>query len=131
MALDAQARAVRRCRGSVDRLDVCTERIPLVLGPDSVLAIARYVGKPAAAWTGDHAANFYRTSFDANRIRARIPEWAASNIRCTPHMVHGESDLLVRDQLSGSTLNVSHRSVPRAPARGGPRSRRCSRPFRR
>jgi hypothetical protein len=44
MALDAQACAVRRCRRSVDRLDVCTERIALVLGPDSVLAIARYVG---------------------------------------------------------------------------------------
>ena len=42
----------------MDRLDVCTERIALVLGPDSVLAIARYVGKPAAAWTGDHAASF-------------------------------------------------------------------------
>src|SRR5947208_16858870 len=72
MALDAQARAVRRCRRSVDRLDLCTERIALVLGPDSVLAIARYVGKPAAAWTGDHAANFYRTSFGTNRTRARI-----------------------------------------------------------
>jgi hypothetical protein len=47
----------------VDRLDVCTERIALVLGPDSVLAIARYVRKPAAAWTGDHAASFYRTIF--------------------------------------------------------------------
>jgi hypothetical protein len=98
MALDAQARAVGRCRGSVDRLDVCTERIALVLGPDSALAIARYVGKPAAAWAGDHVASFYRTSFDANRIRARIREWAASNIGCTPQMVHGESDLLVRDQ---------------------------------
>jgi hypothetical protein len=38
-----------------------------MLGPDGVLAIARYVGKPAAAWTGDHAANFYRTSFGTNR----------------------------------------------------------------
>src|SRR5437763_4992554 len=70
MALDAQACAIRRCRGSVDKLDVCTERIALVLGPDSVLAIARYVGKPAAAWTGDHAANFYRSSFGTNRTRA-------------------------------------------------------------
>jgi hypothetical protein len=70
MALDAQACAVRSCRRSVDRLDVCTERIALVLGPDSVLAIARYVGKPPAAWTGDHAANFYRTSYGTNRTRA-------------------------------------------------------------
>ncbi len=54
----------------MDRLDVCTERIALVLGPDSVLAIARYVGKPPAAWTGDHAANFYRTSCGTNRTRA-------------------------------------------------------------
>jgi hypothetical protein len=54
----------------VDRLDICRERIALVLGPDSVLAIVRYVGKPAAAWTGDHAANFYRTSFGTNRTRA-------------------------------------------------------------
>ena len=83
MALDAQARAVRRCRGSVDRLDVCTERIALVLGPDSVLAIARYVGKPAAAWTGDHAANFYRTSFGTNRTRARI-----STMGCIEHPLY-------------------------------------------
>lgn len=82
----------------MDRLDVCTERIALVLGPDSVLAIARYVGKPAAAWTGDHAANFYRTSFGTNRTRARISRMAASNIRRTPQMVRGESDLLLRDQ---------------------------------
>jgi len=56
----------------VDRLDVCTERVALVLGPDSVLAIARYVGEPAAAWTGDHPANFYRTSGGTNQARARI-----------------------------------------------------------
>jgi hypothetical protein len=80
----------------VDRLDVCTERIALVLGPDSVLAIARYVGKPAAAWTGDHAANFYRTSFGTNRTRAE--DGAASRIRCTPQLVRGEPNLLVRDQ---------------------------------
>jgi hypothetical protein len=55
----------------VDRLGVCTERIALVLGPHSVLAIARYVGKPAAAWTGDHAANFYRTTFGTNQARAK------------------------------------------------------------
>jgi hypothetical protein len=67
MALDAQACAVRRCRSSLYRLDVCAERIALMLGPDGVLAIARYVGKPAAAWTGDHAANFYRTSLGTNR----------------------------------------------------------------
>ena len=66
----------------MDRLDVCTERIALVLGPDSVLAIARYVGKPAAAWTGDHAANFYRTSFGTNRTRARI-----STMGCTTSVV--------------------------------------------
>jgi hypothetical protein len=58
MPLDAQACAVRRCRRSVDRLDVCTERIALVLGPDGLLAVARYFGKPTAAWTGDHAATF-------------------------------------------------------------------------
>ena len=51
----------------MDRLDVCTERIALVLGPDSVLAIAWYLSKPPAAWTGDHAANFYRTSYGTNR----------------------------------------------------------------
>lgn len=56
----------------MDRLDVGAERIALMLGPDSVLAIARYVGKPAAAWTGDHAAHFYRTSFGTNRTRPRI-----------------------------------------------------------
>ena len=61
MALDAQACAVWRCRGSVDGFDVCAERVALVLGPDSVLAVARDVGQPAAAWTGDHAASFYRT----------------------------------------------------------------------
>jgi hypothetical protein len=66
MALDAKACAVRRCRRSVDRLDVCTERIALVLGPDSVLAIARYVRKPAAAWTGDHAA--ISTDRDGTRV---------------------------------------------------------------
>ena len=58
----------------MDRLDVCTERIALVLGPDSVLAISRDLGKPAAAWTGDHAANFYRTSFGTRRTRERIPK---------------------------------------------------------
>jgi hypothetical protein len=77
MALDAKACAVRRCRRSVDRLDACTERIALVLGPDSVLAIARHVGKPAAAWTGDHAATFYRTSFGTNRTRRGSRGWAA------------------------------------------------------
>ena len=76
----------------MDRLDVGAERIALMLGPDSVLAIARYVGKPAAAWTGDHAANFYRTSFGTNRTRAPVSRMAASNIRCTPQMVRGESD---------------------------------------
>ena len=55
----------------MDRLDVCTERIALVLGPDSVLAIARYVRKPAAAWTGDHALVSTELS-SANRTRARI-----------------------------------------------------------
>jgi hypothetical protein len=65
MALDAQACAVRRYRRSVDGLDVCAERIAPVLGPDSILSIARHVGKPAAAWTGDHADDFYRTRHEA------------------------------------------------------------------
>jgi hypothetical protein len=43
-----------------------------MLDPDSVLALARNVGKPAAAWAGDHGANFYRTSVGTNRTRARI-----------------------------------------------------------
>ena len=88
----------------MDRLDVCTERIALVLRPDSVLAIARYVGKPAAAWTGDHAANFYRTSFGTNRTRARI-----STMGCIEHPLYAadgprESDLLVPDQEAASCL---------------------------
>jgi hypothetical protein len=58
MTLDAQSCAVRRWRRGVDGLDVCTKRIALVLGPDSVLAIARDVGKPAAAWANDHAVPF-------------------------------------------------------------------------
>src|SRR5690349_18797377 len=66
MALDAEARAVRRCRRSVHRFDVCTERIALMLRPDRLLAITRHVGEPAAAWTGDHAANLYRTCFGVN-----------------------------------------------------------------
>ena len=41
----------------MDRLDVCTERIALVLRPDGLLAVPRYFGKPTAAWTGDHPAN--------------------------------------------------------------------------
>lgn len=87
----------------MDRLDVCTERIALVLGPDSVLAIARYVGKPAAAWTGDHAANFYRTGCGTNRTRARISRWAA---RHPLYAADGprESDLLVPDQEAASCL---------------------------
>src|SRR3954463_14463481 len=63
MALDAQARAVRRCGRSVDGLDVRTERVALVLGPDGFLAIPRYLGKPAAAWTGDHATKFLPRSY--------------------------------------------------------------------
>ena len=71
----------------MDRLDVCTERIALVLGPDSVLAIARYVRKPAAPWTGDHAASFYRTIFGTNRTRARI-----SRTGCIEHPSYAADD---------------------------------------
>jgi hypothetical protein len=54
MALDAQACAIRRDRSSTHRLGPRTERIALVLGPHSALAIDRDVRKPAAAWTRDH-----------------------------------------------------------------------------
>lgn len=83
----------------MDRLDVCTERVALVLGPDSVLSIARYVGKPAAAWTGDHAANFYRTCLGTNQTRARISRWAASNILSAPPRWFAPSPIAwVRDE---------------------------------
>jgi hypothetical protein len=95
----------------VDRLDVCTERIALVLGPDSVLAIARYVRKPAAAWTGDHAAS--STERPSARIRPERGSRGrvAANIRRTPQMDRGESDLLVRDH--GSIAQPGALSRPR------------------
>ena len=54
MAFDAQARPVRRHARGVDRLDLRAERVALMLGPNSALAIAGYVRKPAAARTRDH-----------------------------------------------------------------------------
>lgn len=71
----------------MDTLDVCTRRIALVLGPDSVLAIARYVGKPAAAWTGDQAA-FYRTSFGTNRSERRSRGACAAFSNSLPEHAH-------------------------------------------
>ena len=55
----------------MDRLDVCAERIALVLGPDGFLAIARYVGKPAATWAGDHAANLLPRSYRGYHFERR------------------------------------------------------------
>src|SRR4051812_6065884 len=104
MALDAQACSVRRRRRSVDRLDVCTERIALVLRPDSVFAIARHLGKPAAAWTGNHAAILYRLLVRDQEFyfSSKYPPASATATQSEPrgrfgtkrHLTHPYTDLV-------------------------------------